>query len=223
MNSSPKEPDDLNQLDQVLTIENPGAAELLFQSSTHQFLLPFMQEAISVKEASERLEQPLNKVHYQINKLCDFGLLQVADTFIQKGRERKLYKANASGYFIPFKVTKTTDLKEFLRVQDAQYYEHMLDTYSGYLLNSPFNADTTGVHVGLEDNKFFRLSLTDDPSRPRRSPFPPNVYAMSDERFTLSFEDAIALQDEVKAVFEKYRKKESGPAYIIRFSCAPWK
>lgn len=218
MNSSPKE------IEEVLTVKNPDAAELLFQSSTHQFLLPFMHEALSVKDASEHLEQPLNKVHYQINKLCSFGLLKIADTFMHKGRERKLYKANVSGYFIPFNITKTTDLKDFLRAQDAQYYDHMLDIYSGYLLNSPFNVETTGVHLGLEEKEnLFRLSLTDDPSRPRKNPFPPNVYAMSDPRFKLSFEDAVAFQDEVKAVFEKYRKKDSGPAYVIRFSCAPWK
>jgi len=219
MNSSNKE------IENALTVENPDAAELLFKSYIHQFLVPFMHKALSVKEASDELKLPLNKVHYEINKLCDFGLLEITDTFIQKGRERKRYRANPAGYFIPFKITKNADMEEFFRMQDAQYYDYLMETFANYLINSPFNADTTGVHVGLDSEKdtIVKLSITDDPEQPNKRPFPPNVYAISDERFKLSFEDSVALQKEVKAVFAKYRKKQSGPAYIIRFFIAPWK
>ena len=219
MNSSNKD------LETTTTVENPDAAELLFRSAIHEFLVPFMHKALSVKEASVELKLPLNKVHYEINKLCDFGLLEITDTFIQKGRERKRYKANTAGYFIPFKITKNADMQEFFRMQDAQYYDYLMETFANYLINSPLNADKTGVHVGLdkENKKLFRLSLTDDPSEPNKRPFPLNAYAISDERFKLSFEDSIAMQDEIKAVMAKYRKKESGPAYIVRFFIAPWK
>ena len=205
------------------TIASADTAELLFQAATTDFLVPFMHDALSIKEASEYLGLPFMKVHYQVKKFCKHGLLEVVDEFEQKGRNRHRYRASAQGFFVPFKVTKAYDLKGFLREQDAPWYDHMLSTFAFYLLQSAFDPDNMGVHLHLANETLFRLSLTDDPTKPQKNPFPEDVYAMSDESFKLSAEDAADMKREIGAVLNKYRTKETGQSYQVRFFCLPSK
>lgn len=204
-------------------VSSEKAATMLLHPETIDLLRPFMRHALTVQEASKTLGLPFMKVHYQIKKLLALNLLEVVETFIFKGRERKRYRAKARRFFVPFKTTHANDLKSFLRAHDAQWYEPMLNTYVKNLQQSQMNIERFGIGLRLDENDVFLFSLTDDPhDLTKRAPYSDNMDTLWDTSFYLSHDDVEAMQTEVKAVLAKYKRKRSGARYLVRFAYAPW-
>ena len=205
-------------------VKTTEAARLLLRPETIDLLRPLMTQALTLQEVSSLLDQPFMKVHYRIKKLADLHLLEVVDRFVYKGRERKRYQAKAKHFFVPFAMTEASDINSFLKTFDNQWYEPMLESYVNCLQKSAINFDTFGIGLTLDDNNVFKFSLSDDPRDfNKKVSRLPNADSIWNTSYYLNLSDVEDMQNEIKAVLQKYQQKRGEVRYVVRFAYAPWK
>jgi hypothetical protein len=85
----------------VLEVADAAVARGLTSGGLSEFLQPFVYRDASVAEAARALEQPIQRVHYRVQRLVEFGLLQVTAVEERAGRPVKRYRASANAYRIP--------------------------------------------------------------------------------------------------------------------------
>ncbi len=208
----------------LLIVSNVEAADLLLETETTELLRPFMRKTLTIKEASESLGLSFMKAHYRIKKFVEIGLLEAVASFMHKGRERYRYRAVAKRFFVPFCKTQAYDLKSFLRKQDAQWYEPMLSSYVSSIEQSTLNPETFGISISIDENNLFKFSVGDNPEiDSQKMSATSDVSMMWDTSFYLSLEEMQQMQTELKNVLDKYRAKQNGQRYVVRFACVPWR
>jgi hypothetical protein len=85
----------------VLEVTEAAVARALTAGGLAEYLRPFVRRDASVAEAAREIGQPIQRVHYRVQRLLGFGLLEVASVEERSGRPVKRYRSTATAYRIP--------------------------------------------------------------------------------------------------------------------------
>lgn len=200
----------------LLEVTTSEAANALLSEKGAEILHTFIPEALSLSDAAKRLDMKLNTLLYQVNRLLKLGILQISGTKKQNGKTVKLYQTVAEQFAVPFTLTSAATSQELI----TQIAQVPLDSFMANIVASRRNQSTEwvilmgyskvsdGLTISLtprqktaEDYQNYGLKQGNDPNCP--------VALFNSTDFNLSFEDAKALEKEIKALVKKYRKKST--------------
>ena len=193
-----------------LRVEAPGVAALLLDPRTLVGLTPFigrMRSAADVAAESGR------------------SLLRVAAVTPRKGRAVKRYQAVADAFFVPYAATPNEVPETLLAAEHRRFQAQFTRNFVRVGRDEIGAAapQVWGVRVHLNgDGRLIAYSDLEEHSawcftRPQ-APAMTDLWA-NDVR--LDFNDAKALQQEMAALLERYRRRGGQQGYIVRLAMAP--
>jgi len=200
----------------LLEVTTSDAANALLSEKGTDIIHTFMPKGISLTDAAQKLDMKLNTLLYQVNRLSKLGILQISGTRKQNGKTVKLYQTVAEYFAVPFELTSATTSHELI-TQIAQVpLESFLanivaarrEQFAEWVILIGYNHASDGLTISLtpkqttiEDYKGYGQKRSEDPNSP--------VSLFNSTDFNLSFEDAKALENEMKALVKKYREKST--------------
>lgn len=208
-------------------IEDADAARMLADPEAQRYLLPFIQEELSLSEAARRLEVKPNALLYHINKLLALGLLEVARVQPRRGRASKLYRASAERFFIPFSLTQA-DTVQSLATETSVRSERV---FQQDLISAQMElGDDWGVAIYVMEDG----SLSVDLATSREHTAEDTAFILDTDHpavwscwleVKLGLKEAKMLQQELVTLWERYRqiRNPDEPRYTLRLGLAPVK
>lgn len=209
-----------------LTITRLDVARALVELRTTQLLEPFMKRELTLSEAAEELGVKLPALLYHVNKLMEFGLVEVTRAKARAGRPLKLYRATAHTFFVPYHLTPSETLAQLLEDltgsserrfhREAARTLQILDPDWGLNITCPSGE---GVSYALAPRATgFVPQLIESVLRPDA----PALF-LSDGTLELDFETAKALQKDLVDLFNRYRQKQDAGSqeYAYRLGLTP--
>lgn len=201
------------------------AARVLVDPEKQRFLLPFIREELSLSEAAHRLKVKPNALLYQVNKLLRLGLLEVARVKPRRGRASRMYRASAERFFIPFSLTPA-DTVQSLAVETDIRTERLFQ--KDFIDSQMQFGDDWGVAIYIMKDGNLSIDLATSRERPAEetdfilAADYPAVWS-SWLWINLSLEDAKMLQQELIALWQRYKKMGNleEPKYTLRLGLAP--
>ena len=206
-------------------VEDADVARALTDPKAQRYLLPFIQEELSLSEAARRLGVKPNALLYHIDKLLALGLLEVARVEPSRGRVSKVYRASAERFFVPFSLTRA-DTVQSLSVETSVRSEKL---FQYDLINAEMAfGDDWGVAIYPMEDGSLSIDLTTSREHPAEDTAfilgaaHPAVWSCWLE-VSLGLEEAKALQRELVTLWERYRQRRSPdePRYTLRLGLAP--
>jgi hypothetical protein len=204
-------------------IHHPKAIRVLTNASTRAILSYFMLGTESVKSVAEKLNQPLNAVHYQVKQFETLGLIKITHIEPRRGRSIKHYQSTAQGFFVPFVASTSQGLSSFVKQQIEPYFNDFLECLATagatliqdinqagmrfYNDRGQINTDLTPRGQGFDFAEFL-------------SPEAPAIMS-SIVPLKLSREDAKNLQLEMLHLLEKYMGLSGSEHYIVHLGLTP--
>ena len=88
-------------MESVVVVEDRRVARALTLGDAVTYLRPFVLRAASVAEAAREVGEPIQRVHYHVQRLVHLGLLDIAAVEQRAGRAVKRYRSTAYAYHIP--------------------------------------------------------------------------------------------------------------------------
>ncbi|NHN54637.1 hypothetical protein G9U51_02430 [Calidifontibacter sp. DB0510] len=85
----------------VYVVRSPDAAAALADGRGLPYLAQYFTTARSIKEAADRLGEPLAKVHYWTRRWHELGLLEVVEERRRGGRPIRVYRTVAQLFEVP--------------------------------------------------------------------------------------------------------------------------
>lgn len=206
-------------------VDDADAARVLVDPEKQRFLLPFIREELSLSEAARLLKVNPSALLYQVNKLLRLGLLEVARVKPRRGRASKLYRASAERFFIPFSLTPA-DTVQSLAVKTDIRSERLFQ--EDFIASQMQFGDDWGVAIYIMEDD----SLSIDLATSREHPAEDTAFILAADypavwsswlRINLSHEEAKMLQQELIALWQRYRQMRNldEPRYTLRLGLAP--
>lgn len=210
-------------------IENPETAALMFQPKTLELLSVLIESERSLQQISDALGWPLNTCKYQLERLCQSGLVTCTREEARAGRAIRFYRAIAWQFFVPYAFTPAMNPATLLEQEyaaKAKRFAHNLTTVAlkareaQHELNSGefdwgvrFSLENGKIrqHAALEEAAHWNFLSDDDPA----------LIDVWDEGLMLSREDAKALQLELCHLIGRYRTKTGDAPYTLRLGLTP--
>ena len=212
--------DDVTHRDAHCEVRDPAAVRVLMDRNQVQLLRPFFDAEMTVSEAAERLELPLQFLYRKVVRFEKLGLLVVTRTEKRKGRGIRHYRTPAAQFYVP---AQAIDMGLLLKRSEDYWQRRLKDG----LLAVWNRRREGGLGVKVAPNTIggVRISLASAPGVPWRA-LDESEPAMLNSwlRLNLSFQDAKALQREMTTLLERYTDKHrpGGEAtHIARFALAP--
>ena len=200
-------------------VRDTVTAEVLFRDDKQAALRPFMKEASTISEAARASGIKANTLYVWVQDFVELGLLDVVGEKPRAGRAQKLYKALHREFYIPYDVLSAETLEHALSllntVDDSELYHHIAKTLSrenerfGWLF----------VHTD-DDELWFHAASYPGVRLNNLHPDRPAVINTGDT-LHLNFDDAKAFQQELMALYKKYKTKAGAQAYLFRLSLVP--
>lgn len=203
----------------LMEVHDPEAATLLTDPKQVEVLKPFLQKEISVPEAARDLKVKANSLLYQVRKMERLGLI----TFTRMRGRQKLYQSAADAYFVPFDLSTADTFQTFL---DAQYLAK-LDRFTHCYAQSMLRLMGVPVGIGIRRDPVNGVAysfLTKDGESSLApeilSPEGPAILTLWTRLF-LDPEDAKAFQQDLAALYSRYKQKQGKTAYLIHLDLTP--
>lgn len=200
----------------LLEVTTSDAADALLSEKGTEILYTFMPNGISLTEAAQKLDIKLNTLLYQVNRLSKLGILQISGEKKQSGKTVKLYQTVAKHFAVPFELTSAATSQELItqiaQVPLESFMANIVATrreqFAEWVILIGYSQVSDGLTISLtpkqktvEDYKSHSQKRSEDPNSP--------VSLFNSTDFNLSFEDAKALENEMKTLIKKYRKKST--------------
>jgi predicted transcriptional regulator len=197
-----------------VSLDNWGAVALLMNRQENQFLVPFMQEELSVAEAADILEVEFQRMYRKVKRLEGAGLLVQTRSAPRKGRTVRYYQAVAEEFFAPAQLLPLEQV--LLQVEQdlaPKFFHHLVKAILGE------NKKDLGTRFFLLDETriAIRLALGSSSATPEHSSA---SYSMWRE-LSLDYSTAKALEKELVAVLERYANYSGKDTYLIRLGLTP--
>ena len=164
-----------------------------------------------MSEAANDLGVPLSTLHYQVKKLLDLGLLEVAVEEVVGGHLTKFYRTTGETFIVPFEATSNVDLVSYARGLGyagaevvARGWAHGLRQQS---LEWAFRIGfMPGIGVGQQLVGKDAAGVYKCPTAlPGGTP-----YGVMDAELRLDSATAGALQDDLQGLYETYLGRQKG-------------
>lgn len=211
----------------VWDVAEPEQAARLLEPKTLRFLSPFVGEGRTADEAARALGVSLTTLLYQVRRLVDARLLAAAGKVRRSGKRVTLYRTPAEAFFVPFSASPF-DRPEALLLKDYDpLHRQLLASFLGAAMQILGSASVHefGLLVALADNGQLIVRHGPHPSKTLPAdplaPDAPAILNVWDDGLKLSFADAKALQRDLSALLEAYRRKGGSGTYIAHVGLAP--
>jgi len=188
-----------NMLDEV-TIHDPAAAAAMTEPRLHRIVLALVDREQGAVELARQADMSLSLIGHHLRRLIAFGLIVETRRVPRAGRAVARYRAAARSYFVPVELSpKLTG-------------DRLADELRAALDRARIRT-VRGTRYTFESGPRMRLVL--DAPAPGTS----ELWL----RLHLSADDAGAFSDELRALFDRYRARDSdaGPRYILHGAIAP--
>ena len=209
--------------DQIL-IENPKTAALMFQAKSLELLSVLIESERSLQQISDVLEWPINTSKYQLERLCQAGLVTCTREEARAGRAVRFYRAIAAQFFVPYVLTPAMNPAALLEQEyaaKAKRFAHNLTTTALQARTEQGEFDW-GVRFLFENGKIRQRAALEEAAHWNfLSDDDPAVIDVWDEGLMLSREDAKALQLELCDLIGRYRAKTGDGPYTFRLGLTP--
>lgn len=183
-----------------ITVTTVEMARFLTEGAS--YLAPFALQPETVSGAAQRLELPLGRVHYWVQKAAALGLLQVTHQLQRAGRPQKFYLTAARAFFVPAHLLDierrmTQELSTYR--QYLQAVERVQPDLLGYgPLTVRFDEQGASLNFGEQGWSGAALHIRSG-------------------TLHLLPEDACSLKEELSAVFARYYVKHSEASQTNRY------
>jgi hypothetical protein len=210
-------------------IESSKTAALMFQAKSLELLSVLIESERSLQQISGVLAWPINTSKYQLERLCQAGLVTCTREEARTGRPIRFYRAIASQFFVPYAFTPAMNPATLLEQEyaaKAKRFAHNLTTTAlkareaQHELNSGefdwgvrFSLENGKIrqHAALEEAAHWNFLSDDDPA----------LIDVWEEGLMLSRQDAKALQLELCHLVGRYRAKSGDGPYTLRLGLTP--
>ncbi len=209
-----------------LTITTEKAARALSDLDAVRRLEPFMKRERTLSEAAEELGVKLPSLLYHVGKFTELGLLEVVREQKRGGRAVKIYRATADAFFVPYPLTPSETL--------AQFLGHMVSSLERTFYHETARTLQTlgpdwGLKISCSPDEGMTYALAPQATEPEpkliRKMLEPDAPALflSDGTLELNFQTAKALQKDLADLTERYRRQEEPGAqeYGYRLGLTP--
>lgn len=163
-------------------------AALLSNERQRHILLALVERERSQSELAEMMAMPLSLLHYHLARLARAKLIVLVGSRARAGRAIKYYRAAARSFFVPAELAAP--------VPDPALFEELR-----HALEKSRAGTYRGILYSYEDGPRMRVVQERRSSRPTAELW---------HRMTLSDSDASALAAELKLLFARYEKRDTG-------------
>ena len=205
-------------------IENPETAALMFQAKSLEMLGVLIESERSLQQISDALGWPINTSKYQLERLCEAGLVTCTREEARAGRSIRFYRAIAAQFFVPYVLTPAMNPATLLEQEyapKAKRFAHNLTSVALQAREAQGEFDW-GVRFSLENGKIRQHAAMEEAAHWNfLADEDPALIDVWDEGLMLSREDAKALQHELCQLIGRYRTKTGNAAYTVRLGLTP--
>lgn len=106
-------------------IETEAQAHVLMDPLNQKMLDVLLSGPCSAQTLVEQTRLPMHRVHYRLKVLVRHGFVCIDDLQKRAGRPIKIYRVTAQSWSIPFHLTRSTDLADFLETSSEQWMKHV--------------------------------------------------------------------------------------------------
>jgi predicted transcriptional regulator len=206
----PEQPD-------VHWIDDLKIARYLLEPQHQMKLEPFMCAEVTVTQVAQELGLEFRKTYSLVKRLERYGLIRTVRLEQRDGRPIQLYRASAKHFFVPISLVPIEQVMQIVNGQFEQVFAEQIARATWGELNPD-----CGIQV-WHSARGINCMMVQAPNqflKPLSLEFPA-TYSMWDV-WSLDFEEAKALQQELFALSEKYsRRKNGSQKYLVRFAMTP--
>jgi predicted transcriptional regulator len=210
-------PRDSSEIPELCQIDDAKIARYLLVPEHQTMLKPFMIAEVTVTQVAEMLELDFRKTYSLVKRLERYGLIRSVRLEQRDGRPIRFYRASASSFFIPVSLVPIEQVMQIVNGQFEQVFaEQFVKATWGEL----------GAECGVQlwnGEKGISCLMMQAPNQ-FLMPLPLEfsaTYGMW-HQWSLDFEDAKALQQELFALSEKYSQRSDGSQrYLVHLAMTP--
>ncbi len=209
----------MEEFSQSRTVTDKNAIKFLTDPGNHRYLRSFMDEEAAVAQVASRLNEPIQRVFRQVERMMQFELLRQTRLQARTGRAIRYYRASSQRFFVPF---ASNSFEEVLLGGNLEFESRFITAVaSQWTRYTSSNADwgttyTRGEHGTLNVRAPMQLS-SEAPAPP-----PPLVFTRYQE-LKLNYDDAQGLFAELTALMKRYdaRSRNGQQPFLIRLGMTP--
>lgn len=185
-------------------LDRKDAAMVLIDPAQQRYLLPFLAQECTIKEAAERTRTSLNSMYARVKRFVRLGLLYAVRAQARHGRAIKVYRSVADRFFVPALLIDLETVEAVQAKHDA-FWERELRR--SLLIARMEDTGEWGFELSRDEQGDFWVHGAKRPGERynSRAPGAPATVSLWSEQLSLNYDDAKSLQDELLAVYRKYR------------------
>jgi predicted transcriptional regulator len=210
-------PESHSELPDVHWINDLKIARYLLEPKNQMKLQPFMCAEMTVTQLAQELGLEFRKTYSLVKRLEQYGLIRRVRLEQRDGRPIQFYRASAKHFFVPISLVS---IEQAMLIANGQL-EQVFAEQIAWTISSELNPDC-GIQV-WHTAQGINCAMVQAPNqilKPLSFEFPA-IFSLWDV-WSLDFEDAKALQQELFALSEKYSQRENGSQkYLVRLAMTP--
>lgn len=208
-------------LTDVRFVSDPRVAPRLLNPKVMHYLGPFLGRESTLSAAAEQLGVSLPRLHYQLRRGLEDGLLEVVRTERRRGRAVQVYRATARAFFVPFEAMKDDTVEAAHEAGDGSlrrlYFKNLARLWHEH-------PGRWGVLVSRGDDGWVTTRIVPNPDgswTPEDPDLPAVMLGGWVTDLALDFGDAKALQRELGEVVRRYLGRAGSQRYLLQLRLAP--
>jgi predicted transcriptional regulator len=212
--SSPEshpEPPDVHWIDDL------KIARYLLEPRHQTTLKPFMVGETTVTQVAQELEMDFRQTYSLVKRLERHGLIRTVRLEQRDGRPIQYYRATANSFFVP---RSLVPVQQVLQIVNGQF-EHL---FAEQFTRATWGelSQECGVQIWTTEKGISCLMMQAPNQFLKPLPLEFSATYGMWHQWSLDFEDAKALQQELSELSEKYSRRENGSQkYLVRLALTP--
>ncbi len=198
-------------------IDDARIARYLLEPRHQTTLRPFMVSEVTVTQVAQELNLDFGKAYSLVKRLERYGLIRTVRLEERDGRPIRFYRASAKHFFVPISLVPIEQTMQIVNGQFEQVFAEQFTRATWGELSTD-----TGIQIWTTA-RGINCVMVEAPHqfmKPLQLEFPA-AYGMW-HQWSLDFEEAKALQQELFALSEKYsRRKDGSQKYLVRLAMTP--
>jgi MarR family len=200
-------------------VTTKNAVEFLGNPRNHPFLESLMDGESTMGQVAQRMNQPLQRVFRQVNRMVQLGLVKETRTETRTGRSIRYYRAVSDRFFVPF---SDKSFEEFLLESNLKFEHRFVAAIAAEWIK--YAADNAGWGTSFALSGKGRLAIQAPAQLRSGASVPPSPAVFS--RFCqwqLNEADADALMRELTDLAKKYAAKNGSgqQTFLVRLGMSP--
>ncbi len=212
---------DREVLTTVRQVADPRVAPRLLNPKVMHYLGPFLGRESTLSAAAAQLGVSLPRLHYQVRRGLEDGLLEVVRTERRGGQAVRVYCATAAAFFVPFEAMKNDTVEAAHEAGDGSLRRLYFKNLARLWREHP---GRWGVLVSREDDGWVTTRIVPHPEgswTPEDPELPAVMLGGWVTDLALDFGDAKALQRELGEVLRRYLGRGGSQRYLFQVRLAP--